>query len=168
MIYMRGEWLASLKTELTKRFDGKSPDGVVFVGVGNRMRGDDGIGPVIIDLIKDKVPNAIDTGDIPENFTSMIKRLNPMVIVLLDAVSFDEYPPGYAKILEIDDVEKRCISTHNFSLDVIMSYLKEGTGADVFMIGVQPSRITDNEVLTPELYRAADSIARAIIESRLS
>jgi len=54
---------------------------VVFVGVGNRMRGDDAIGPALIDLIKGRVPHAIDADGAPENVTSAIRRLEPAVIV---------------------------------------------------------------------------------------
>ena len=162
---MHGEWLARLQTDLSRRFHDRGRDRIVFVGVGNRMRGDDGIGPVLIDMLKSRVSHAIDAGFTPENFTSTIKRLKPEVIVFIDAVKFDDSPPGYARILEIEDVEKRRISVHNLSLDVVMGYLKEETGANVFMIGVQPSRIMDIEGLTPELSRNVDSIACAILRS---
>ena len=151
-------------SNLKERLKDVSPERIVFVGVGNRMRGDDGIGPAIIDEIKEKVPNAIDTGFVPENFTSRIKRFQPLVIVLIDAVSFQS-TPGSARILEISDVEERRVSAHNFSLDIVMNYLKEETGADVFMIGVQPKRITDEEELSSEATEAVKLIAREILQA---
>lgn len=159
---MHDEWLARLQTDLSHRFQDKGRDQIVFVGVGNRMRGDDGIGPVLIDMLKDRVSHAIDAGFTPENYTSTVKRLKPEVIVFIDAVKFDHLPPGYARMLDIEDVEKRRISVHNLSLDVIMGYLKEETGADVFMIGVQPKVIDDMEELTAELELSLPNVAGMI------
>jgi hydrogenase 3 maturation protease len=157
-------WLERLQNDLSRRFRGKNLDHIVFLGVGNRMRGDDGVGPVLIDMLKGCIPGTIDAGSVPENFTSAVKRLDPEAIVLIDAVKFDGYPPGYASMLEIEDVEKRRISVHNFSLDVVMGYLKEETGADVFMIGVQPEVIADCEGLTPELTSSLHLLAGMIID----
>ncbi len=161
---MQDEWLARLQTDLSHRFHDKGLDQIVFVGVGNRMRGDDGIGPVLIDMLKGQVSHAIDGGFTPENYTSAIKRLKPEAIVFIDAVEFDDNPPGYARTLEIEDVEKRRISVHNLSLDVIMGYLKEETGADVFMIGVQPKVIADREELSEGLELSLQLLAGTIMD----
>lgn len=128
------------------------------------MRGDDGIGPVLIDMLKSQVSHAIDAGFTPENYTSAIKRLKPEMIVFIDAVKFDDRPIGYTRVLEIEDVEKRCISVHNLSLDVIMGYLKEETSADVFMIGVQPKVIADREELTDGLDLSLQKLAGTIMD----
>jgi hydrogenase 3 maturation protease len=157
--------IGSLKASLDNRLDNIDKGRIVFVGVGNRLRGDDGIGPALIDLLKDRVPNAIDSGYAPENYTSAIKRLKPAAIIFIDAVKFDSYPPGYARVLDMSDVEQRRISVHNFSLDVIMGYLKEETGADVFMIGVQPKKIEDGERLSPVVAGALKEIEEAILRS---
>lgn len=159
---MDEEWLDKLRADLSGRFLDKDADHIVFVGVGNRMRGDDAIGPLLADMLKDRVSHAIDAGYVPENFTSAIKRLMPDVIVFIDAVKFDGGPPGYTRLLEIEDVEKRRISVHNFSLDVVMGYLKDETGADVFMIGIQPKVIADHEELSPGLRSSLDALAGMI------
>ena len=86
--------IAQLQTDLSRRFRDKGPDSIVFVGVGNRLRGDDGIGPVLIDMLRGRVAHAIDAGIRPENYTSAIKRLKPAVIVFIDAVKFEEPSAG--------------------------------------------------------------------------
>ena len=164
---MLDEWLARLQKDLSDRFRDKKRDHIIFVGVGNRMRGDDAIGPVLIDLLKGQVSHAVDAGNVPENYTSAVKRLKPEVIVFIDAVHFDGRPPGYARLLEIEDIEKRRISVHNFSLDVIMGYLKEETGADVFMIGVQPAVVSEVEGLSSGLKLSLSDLA-AIITAALT
>jgi hydrogenase 3 maturation protease len=156
--------LETLKTILASRLQGISPDKVVFVGVGNRLRGDDAIGPVLIDLLKDKVPHGIDADSAPENVTLAVRRLEPSVIIFLDAATFGACP-GYVKIVEAGDMEKLEASAHNFSLDVVMEYLENATGADVFLIGVQPKSIIDGEELTPEVNDALGRIAGVILGS---
>ncbi len=153
-----------LRKELEERLRGISPDGIVLVGVGNRMRGDDGIGPALIDLIKGRVPHAIDADGAPENVTSGIRRLNPSAIVFLDAASLGE-APGSARIVEAGQLEKLEASVHNFSLDVVMEYLRGTTDADVFLVGVQPQRIGEGESISPELKKPLEEIASTLISA---
>jgi len=138
----------SLKAELMSRLSTVKPDRIVFVGVGNRMRGDDGIGPVLIDLLNGRVSHALDAGSTPENFTGVIKRLNPSVIVFLDALDFGA-SPGHARIIESADIMRYGMSTHTFSLDVVMDYLGQEAGAAVFLFGVQSACISHMPGLTP-------------------
>jgi hydrogenase 3 maturation protease len=61
-----------LEGKLKARIGDLPPEKIVFVGVGNRFRGDDAAGPVIIDMLADRVPHAIDAGPSPENATGAI------------------------------------------------------------------------------------------------
>ena len=155
----------ALKKELAGRLHGLSPDRVVFVGVGNRLRADDGIGPALVDLLKGKVPHAVDADSAPENVTSAIRQLKPSAVVFLDAASFEDAAPGYAKIVEAGEVEKLEATAHNFSLDVVMEYLKESTGADVFLVGVQPEQIAEGESLSASLIEPLKELADHLVEA---
>lgn len=150
---------------LSERLKGVSPDCTVFVGVGNRMRGDDAIGPVLIDLLSPHMPHVLDVSNVPENFTGMIKRLNPSKIVFIDAVQFGDCPAGYARIVEMSEAGGYGLTTHKFSLDMIMEYLKEETGADVFMIGVQPESIRDTEGLSPGMGDRLAALRSVIVDA---
>lgn len=152
-----------LQEKLFKRLRGISPDRVVFVGVGNRMRGDDSIGPALIDLIKGNVPHAIDADGVPENVTASVRRLSPSAIIFLDAASLGE-SPGSARVVEAGEVEKLEASVHNFSLDVVMEYLKGSTGADVFLVGVQPERVGEGEGISPGLKKPLEEIASILVD----
>ncbi|MBU1146768.1 MAG: hydrogenase 3 maturation endopeptidase HyCI, partial [Candidatus Omnitrophica bacterium] len=58
---------------------------VAIVCIGNRDRGDDGIGPRLADAIKGKTSHeVINTGVTPENYTGVITKLKPDTIVLVD------------------------------------------------------------------------------------
>lgn len=156
--------LGLFEKKLKERLGNVSPDRVVFVGVGNRYRGDDAIGPVLIDLLAGKVSHAIDSGTTPENLTGAIKKLKPAVIVFIDALFLKDLPPGTPALLESDDI-RHLGSSHVLSLDTIMDYLKDETRADVFLIGVQPESVEYREGMSIVLLKAAEKIARLIIEA---
>lgn len=151
----------TLEKLLAGRLGGIAPGRIVFVGVGNRLRGDDGIGPALIDMLQGRVPHAIDAGSAPENATSAVRRLKPEAIVFLDAACLRE-APGCARIVEAGDVERLEAGAHGFSLDVVMEYLKGSTGADVFLLGVQPKRVGDGQGISAEMKKALRGIAAAI------
>jgi hydrogenase 3 maturation protease len=159
------DFYSLLEQKLRARIGMLSPDCVVIVGVGNRMRGDDAIGPAVIDRLTGKVPHAIDAGSAPENVTGAIKKLKPRAIVLVDALIFKDLPPGAPQIVEIADIEHIGESTHTLSLDVVMEYLKMETGADVFLIGVQPGRIAEGESLSQGMEEKMSRLASAILAS---
>lgn len=154
----------SLAEALKARLKGISPEKIVFVGVGNRLRGDDAVGPAIIDLLSGKVPHAIDAGSAPENVTGAIKKLKPKAIVMIDALIFRDAPPGSVFLVESEEIAQRGFS-HTLSLDFVMDYLREETGAEVFLIGVQPGYVGDREGLVPELQNATISIAADIFKA---
>ncbi len=160
-----GETRDNIKSELAGRLHGIGPDRVVFVGVGNRMRGDDGIGPALIDLLKNRVPHAVDAGSAPENATSAIRRMSPRAVVFLDATGLGNAPPGYARVVEAGEVEKLGASTHHISLDAVMEYIKEATGAVVFLVGVQPERVGEGEGISPSLRRPLEELAEAMVSA---
>ena len=155
------ELLDNFKKELAARLHGIPRDRIVFVGVGNRLRRDDGIGPEAIGLLEGRVPNALDTDSVPENYTAAIKRLNPSAIVFIDALDFGG-SPGSVRLIEASDIQGYGVSTHNLSLDVSMEYLMHETGADVFLVGVQPERIGDGEGVSPSLVEPLKKIADAL------
>jgi len=150
--------LEDLKKKLAARLHDIPRDRIVFVGVGNRLRGDDGIGPMTIDLLEGRVRHALDADGVPENFTGIIKRLNPSAIVFIDALDFGS-SPGNMRLIEAADVQGYGSSTHNLPLDISMEYLAHETSADVFLVGVQPERIGEGEGVSPSLAEPLKKLA---------
>lgn len=155
--------LSELETALAERLTGIPAERIVFVGVGHRFRADDAIGPMIIDLLTGKVPHAIDAGSAPENVTGVIKKLKPRAIVFIDALIFEKAPPGSAFIVGSDEISQKGFS-HTLSLDFVMDYLREETGADVFLIGVQPGYIGDREGLSPGIDVRLQELATSVLK----
>lgn len=126
------------------------------------MRGDDGIGPVLLDLLRDHVHHAIDAGATPEEYTGVIRRLDPSVIIFLDAVDRGA-DPGRITIVEKGEVSQVRMGIHKISLEILMEYLREETGADVFIIGIQPAVAAQSPGLSPESGRAVRQCAGVIL-----
>jgi hydrogenase 3 maturation protease len=156
--------LVALEKALTSRIGGIRPERIVFVGVGNRLRGDDAIGPAVIDAIKGSVPHAIDAGVAPENYTGMIKRLRPLAIIFIDALDFGG-APGSMALVESGEIRRYGASTHGLSLEVAMDYLRQETGADVLLIGVQPERICEEEGLSLSIVKPINGLAAMLIKA---
>ncbi len=120
-----------------KIFKGK----VVIVGVGNVLRGDDGLGPVFVERLKSKVGvPCINAGNAFENYLGVIMRERPDTVLLVDAVHLDMNPGEFA-IVDPNGIEHGGLSTHDVSPSLFLNFLVEEIQCNVFLLGVQPERI---------------------------
>ena len=134
----------------------------VLVCLGNRDRGDDGVGPRLASEIKDKVNyEVIDAGVAPENYTGVIKRLNPDTIVIVDAIYFDG-KPGDIRLFSGDDLRVGKISTHDMSPKLLIQYLKSSTNAKIYVLGIRPGSNKFGQDLSPEVRAALDKLKHTL------
>ena len=111
---------------------------VVIVCVGNIDRGDDGFGPRLAAILKEKkIHNVIDAGMAPENYTGVVKKLKPDTIIIVDAVYF-EGKPGEIRLFSGEDIRFNDISTHGMSLKFFIEYMKNYTKAGMYLLGAKP------------------------------
>jgi hydrogenase 3 maturation protease len=64
---------------------------VAVIGVGNRMRGDDGVGSVIAERLQELAKGSllvIDAETVPENYLGVLLDSKPEVALFVDAVDF--------------------------------------------------------------------------------
>lgn len=122
---------------------------IVYMGMGNILRGDDGIGPKLVEELLKKGARTVDAGTVPENYIGPVKRLEPDIIIMIDAVHLGR-EPGSVELLERDEIlENSGFSTHSLSPVLIMERLESETGAEVFMLAIQPADITLGAPLSP-------------------
>ena len=144
----------TIENGLRKRLRGK----IVIVGMGNPLKGDDGLGPCLIKKLKGKTKaRLIDGESTPENYVGKIASLKPDTILVIDACDLGRAPGG-VELLEIEKMTSTGYSTHNISPGVFMNYLKETTGADVFMLAVQPGNVNLGEGISSPVEKAIDKI----------
>ena len=137
--------MEELKNKIRKLLKGR----IVYMGIGNILRGDDGIGPYLVEALRKKGASVVDAGTVPESYVGPVTRLEPDTIVLVDAVHLG-LEPGAVELLERDEIlEHNCFSTHNLSPVLVMERLENETGASVFMLAVQPETLKLGNPLSP-------------------
>lgn len=75
---------------------------VLILGIGNTLRSDDGLGSILANRLKDKVPfKVIDAGTTPENYLEKIVKEKPESMIIIDAVDFGGVP-GEFRLLQAE------------------------------------------------------------------
>ena len=68
--------------EFREKVEGRQ---VLILGVGNRSRGDDGLGSRLAERLKGKIKvPLIDTGSVPENFLSRVEASHADLVIVVD------------------------------------------------------------------------------------
>ena len=197
-------------------------DSLLILGIGNDIRGDDGLGPYIINqlsILKDNILNdsnpsdinqeinkneletqdnefeffdnvidintgntpldegldsyinelnvdvneslverlkktfLINGGSVPENFTGLIKKIDPSHIIIIDA-SLMKRQAGEISIVDKDNIVDISISTHSMSLAYLIKYLQLEKEYEILFIGIEPE-IMDLSFELSEIGRAS-------------
>ncbi|MGI6595329.1 MAG: hydrogenase nickel incorporation protein HypB [Candidatus Ratteibacteria bacterium] len=138
---------------------------VAIMGIGDRMKADDAVGSLVAELlsktVKRKNIKIIDAGNAVENYVGVIKRFKPDTVVVIDAVDF-QGKAGDIKIMGCGEIEETTISTHGFSLALILENLQKETGAECRIIGVQPVKVSLSEEISPAVERAIQKLVKEI------
>ncbi len=137
---------------------------LVIMGIGNSLRGDDGFGPALIEKlqgISDAV--CIDAGTAPESYAGKVAKQNPDTILIADAVHLGKAAGEYA-ILTGEDIVRTGFATHDISPAMFMDYLKQETGADIYMLGVQPQDVSFGSEMSEAVVKALIQISELIKE----
>ncbi|MBE9505610.1 MAG: hydrogenase maturation peptidase HycI [Chloroflexi bacterium] len=153
---------------------------VLVLGVGNSLNGDDGIGPYVATRVaaacsavgegagEKRRPHtvvALDCGTTPENFTAVVRRENPDVLVIVDAASM-ELAPGEIRVIPPERIGLLTLSTHSIPLSLFITYI-EGLASAVKLVGVQPVQMLLGQPLSDVVREAGEALVGLICEGRL-
>jgi len=133
----------------------------LVITLGNSLRADDGVGPFVAALVKFANPDfrLIDAGTTPENIVQEAVNFKPQKIILVDAARFGG-AAGELAVIPLEKINQHTvISTHSFPLGVTFSIIRQDTGAELAVIGVQPKSLDYAEGLCPEVKDSALKIA---------
>jgi hydrogenase 3 maturation protease len=127
---------------------------IVVVGVGNRLRGDDAAGPVLVDRLR-RMPGltCIDAGSALENHLGSIIRLRPDTVLIVDAVHLG-LSPGEYELRDPGGIREQGLSTHDVSLRLCLELLARNIAGRVFLLGVQPRSLSFGHGLSGVVHRA--------------
>ena len=210
-------------------------DSLIVLGIGNDIRGDDGLGPYIINqlsVLKDYVFNNVNSDDIidninqyepdnvdkkidffdnvndintgntpldeglnsymselnvdvneslinrlnntffinggsvPENFTGLIKKINPSHIILIDA-SLMNKEAGEINIVNKDNIVDISISTHSMSLSYLIKYLQLEKEYNILFIGIEPEIMDLSFELSSKIKDSSDMLVKLLFDKIL-
>lgn len=135
----------------------------VIICVGNPERGDDGVGSHIVRLLQEKNLTGvviIDARTVPENYLGPVIQARPERVLFVDACRFSG-EPGEFRLFdrsEFDRLEVTGFSTHTTPLNLIAELLFAETGAEVYLLGINPSDTTTGTELSPAIQEALPEI----------
>lgn len=147
-----------------RAYFGEGERRVVLVGVGNPIRGDDAVGPRVIELLEAKPLEAVlllNTESVPEAFTGKVEEFKPTHVLMIDAANFKGVP-GETKLISGAQIGGQAISTHNLPLNIFISYIEKSLGVSVLLLGIQPLSIGLGEPMSEPVEASAVSVVDAL------
>jgi hydrogenase 3 maturation protease len=135
---------------------------VVIACVGNKLRADDGVGPLIAQLVTETPDlKVVDCGETPENYLGVIIREKPEKVVVIDAV-FLGGDVGEVRAIRKEELAEGGYSTHMPTLSLFTDFIESQVDTRTYFIGIQPRTIKFGEKMAPEVEKAARDLAGAI------
>jgi hydrogenase 3 maturation protease len=131
---------------------------ILFVGIGNLLKKDDGAGVYISSNIRNTPKISALTVEVSiENYIGKINSLNPDILVLIDCVDMGS-TPGTCKLMSINQINDLTFNTHNISLKKLSDFFK----MKVYLLGIQPEKIDFGENISYLVKKEADKIINTI------
>ncbi len=160
-------WQVRLQAEL-QRLTTTDRLRLALVGIGHELCGDDAVGMQIAGMLRPLLHGSdrllvLEAGAAPENFTSILRRFRPDLVVFLDSALM-EADPGAARWLNWQETEGMSASTHTLPLHILASYLSLELGCGIGLIGIQPGQTFADAPLTPPVQAAAESVVRGLVD----
>ena len=128
------------------------------------MLGDDGIGPWVAERMKDCSGwHAEDCGTAPENFTGLVRKMQPRLLVIVDAADLGLSPGDYRRVSP-DAVGQAGFDTHSLPLTHIIGYLQESMQEvpEIIFIGIQPGPVTFSDAVSAPVLRGGNAVAEIL------
>ena len=131
---------------------------LLFAGVGNLLRQDDGIGVhIALNLCQgDRIGSLVVEMSI-ENYIGKINSMAPDILIIIDACNFKK-EPGYFRLVEPSELKGVITNTHNISLKNISTLFD----MPVFILGIQPACTHFGEIVSPKVNETAIRIIKIL------
>ncbi|MCS7186588.1 MAG: hydrogenase 3 maturation endopeptidase HyCI [Armatimonadota bacterium] len=152
--------LETMTAKLSDLLKGKK---AAIVGVGNRLRGDDGVGSVIAEQLQPLEGEhvlIIDAETVPENFLGNLLEAKPEVVLFIDAVDF-KGEVGEWVLVPLSALADKIPSTHTASLKLLGQIL-ENNGVESWLLAIQPRQIGFGIPMSEEVASTAHQLVQML------
>jgi len=130
----------------------------LFVGIGNVLKNDDGIGVYVSNQINETSDIQKLTVEVSiENYIGKINSLKPDVLILVDCVDFGKQA-GYCELLPVEKIKDFTINTHNISLKRVSELFE----MPVWVLGIQPKKVDFGDVIAGDVLQTAKKVLKII------
>ena len=117
---------------------------ILFVGIGNLLRQDDGIGVYISTHLRESGNIKVITAEVSiENYIGKINSTDHDTLVLIDCVDMKK-EPGTFELIHPDRVHDMTFNTHNISLKRLSEFFRN----EILILAIQPEKIGFGENLS--------------------
>jgi hydrogenase 3 maturation protease len=132
------------------------------VCIGNALRGDDALGPVVAERLANAAGwQVFDAATAPESFLMPVVRARPDCVLVVDALDLGA-APGTIRLLGPDELTGAGPSTHGPAPTAFLRALGMAHSCRRLVLGVQPGGTQLGEPLSPAVAAAAEAVAEAI------
>ena len=131
---------------------------ILFVGIGNLLRQDDGAGVYISTRIVETENIKLITPEVSiENYIGKINSTEHDTLVVIDCVDM-KMPPGSFDLIPVDQVSDMTFNTHNISLKKLSEFFRN----QILILAIQPETIAFGENLSYIVHEACNNIIELI------
>ncbi len=137
----------------------------VIVGIGNTLKGDDGVGQLVCRQLQDakSCAEVIDAGTVPENYIQPIVKKAPQNLLIIDAIDFHALP-GTIDIFKPEQLSSFALSTHTLSPHLFTEMVSRNIEVDVYFVGIQPEHTRLGDSMSPQVCKAAQQLVQTLID----
>ena len=150
--------------ELLSQLSQFKDSNTIILGIGNTLKGDDGVGPIICQQLFDKISiEVIDAFTVPENYIGIIAKKAPDNLIVIDAIDFGDQE-GTIKIFKPEELSKITLSTHSISPRLFVDMICQEADIKVYFIGIQPTDTSLGKPLSEPVEKAASLLVSVLTE----
>ncbi|MFC1887867.1 hydrogenase maturation protease [Candidatus Cloacimonadota bacterium] len=131
---------------------------ILFTGIGNALKSDDGIGIYICRNIQEKanIETLIVESGI-EKFVGKINSIAPDILILVDCTDLQE-EPGHWDLISLEKVLDFTMNTHTISVKRISEFFK----MEKYLLGIQPLNVKYGEEFSLPVKNTAEKLIELI------
>lgn len=141
---------------------------ILIAGLGDKLRGDDGFGPLVIEkLKKEKLPENVEVKDFGSGVFALLNKMDQYDKIIVVDVIKKGGRPGKVYNFELKEVEdKKLTNIHEAKIDKIILIAKElGIERKIFVVGCEPKSMEYEVGLSKEVEKTIPKIINLIIKS---
>jgi len=147
--------------EIRERVNGRK---VLLLGVGNRLRGDDGVGSYLVKRLQKRIRiPVIDAGDVPENYIGPIESSGANLVVIVDAADLGAQP-GEIALVELGQLKDFGVSTHSANLSLLFKVIPKEKRPDALLVAIQPGSTEAGRGLSDAVRESLDGLENLFIQ----